>query len=43
MLITVNEYAELKKLPISKIYYHLRMGMGKIEAFKIGSLWRILI
>lgn len=41
MLITVYEYAELKKLPISKIYYHLRMG--KIEALKIGDIWRILI
>jgi len=42
MLITVYEYAELKKIPVARIYYHLRMG--KIEAaLKIGDIWRILI
>lgn len=41
MLITVYEYAELKKIPVARIYYHLRMG--KIEGLRIGDIWRILI
>ena len=42
MLINAYEYAELKKIPISKLYYQLRMGKIK-NAFKIGDVWKVLI